>query len=41
MHMADAMVTPAVAATMYLCTGVAGAYSIKKYDWKTMIKQSL
>ncbi len=30
MHMADAMVTPAVAATMYLCTGVAGAYSIKK-----------
>lgn len=30
MHMADALVAPAVAATMYLCSGVAGGYSIKR-----------
>lgn len=30
MHMADALVSPAVAATMYVCAGAAGAYSIKK-----------
>lgn len=30
MHMADALVTPAVAGTMYLCSTVAGGYSIKK-----------
>lgn len=30
MHMADALVAPAVATTMYLCSGAAGAYSIKK-----------
>ena len=30
MHMADALVAPAVAATMYVCSGAAGAYSIKK-----------
>ena len=28
MHMADALVAPAVAATMYVCSGAAGAYSI-------------
>lgn len=30
MHMADALVAPAVATTMYVCSGIAGAYSIKK-----------
>lgn len=30
MHMADALAAPAVAATMYVCSGIAGAYSIKK-----------
>lgn len=30
MHMADALVAPAVATAMYLCSGAAGAYSIKK-----------
>lgn len=30
MHMADALAAPAVAATMYICSGIAGAYSIKK-----------
>lgn len=30
MHMADALVVPAVAATMYACSTVAGGYSIKK-----------
>lgn len=30
MHMADALAAPAVAATMYVCSGVAGAYSVKK-----------
>ena len=30
MHMADALVTPAVAATMYACSSVAGGYSIHK-----------
>lgn len=30
MHMADALVAPAVAATMYLCSGVAGGYSVKR-----------
>lgn len=30
MHMADALVAPAVAATMYLCSGAAGGYSIKR-----------
>lgn len=29
MHMADALVSPAVAATMYAATGVAAAYSVK------------
>lgn len=30
MHMADALVAPAVAGTMYLCSSGAGAYSVKK-----------
>ena len=38
MHMADALVSPAVAGTMYVCSGIAAAYSIKKAreedDWE-------
>lgn len=30
MHMADALVVPAVAATMYACSAAAGGYSIRK-----------
>lgn len=30
MHMADALVAPAVAGTMYVCSAAAGAYAIKK-----------
>lgn len=30
MHMADALVAPAVAATMYLCSGAAGGYSVRR-----------
>ena len=30
MHMADALVAPAVAGTMYVAAGAAAAYSIKK-----------
>lgn len=30
MHMADALITPAVAGTMYVCSTAAAAYSIKK-----------
>lgn len=30
MHMADALVSPAVAGTMYLCSTAAAAYSVKK-----------
>ena len=30
MHMADALVAPAVAGTMYLCSAAAAGYSIKK-----------
>ncbi|MDO4960938.1 MAG: energy-coupling factor ABC transporter permease [Eubacteriales bacterium] len=30
MHMADALITPAVAGTMYACSAAAAAYSIKK-----------
>lgn len=30
MHMADALISPAVAGTMYACSGLAAAYSIKK-----------
>ncbi len=30
MHMADALVTPIVAGSMYACSGAAMVYSIKK-----------
>lgn len=30
MHMADALISPAAAGTMYACSGLAAAYSIKK-----------
>ena len=30
MHMADALLTPAVAGTMYVCSSVAAGYSVKK-----------
>lgn len=30
MHMADALVVPAVAATMYACSAVAGGYSVRR-----------
>ena len=30
MHMADALVAPAVAGTMYVCSAAAAAYSVKK-----------
>ena len=30
MHMADALVAPAVAATMYVCSGGAAGFSSKK-----------
>ena len=30
MHMADALVVPAVATTMYLCSAVAGGYSVRQ-----------
>lgn len=30
MHMADAMLSPAVGATMYVASGLVAAYSIKK-----------
>ena len=33
MHMADALVAPAVAATMYVCSGGAAGFSVKKYAW--------
>lgn len=29
MHMADALVAPAVAATMYVCSGGAAGFSVK------------
>lgn len=30
MHMADAMISPAVGATMYVASGLVAAYSIRK-----------
>ena len=30
MHMADALVSPAVATTMYIASGAVGAYSLNK-----------
>lgn len=34
MHMADALVSPAVAGTMYACSAMAAGYSIKKIRWE-------
>ena len=39
MHMADALITPAVAATMYACSGVAAGYSIKKVHKGNELKE--
>lgn len=39
MHMADALVAPAVATTMYLCSGVAGGVSIKKVRLEDNVKK--
>ncbi len=35
MHMADALISPAAAGTMYACSGLAAAYSIKKIRLET------
>lgn len=35
MHMADALISPAVAGTMYACSTVAAAYSVKKVRLET------
>ncbi len=35
MHMADALISPAAAGTMYACSGLAAAYSIKKVRLET------
>ena len=41
MHMADALVAPAVAATMYVCSGgAAGFFCKKKYAWRATRKRS-
>ena len=39
MHMADALVSPAVAGTMYVCSAAAAAYSIKKVRLDTDTKK--
>ena len=39
MHMADALVAPAVAGTMYVCTAAAAAYSVKKVRLDTDTKK--
>ncbi len=39
MHMADALVAPAVATTMYFCSGVAGGVSIKKVRLEDNVKK--
>lgn len=38
MHMADALVAPAVAATMYVCSGGAAGFSVKKCAWRATRK---
>ncbi len=40
MHMADALISPAVAGTMYACSGLAAAYSIKKVRLETDLKKT-
>lgn len=39
MHMADALVAPAVAGTLYICSSVAAAYSVKKVKLDTDTKK--
>ena len=39
MHMADALVAPAVAGTMYVCSAAAMTYSIKKVHLETDTKK--
>lgn len=39
MHMADALVAPAVATTMYLCSGVAGGISVKNLQLENNTKK--
>ena len=39
MHMADALITPAVAATMYVCSGAAAGYSVKKVRTDDNLKE--
>ncbi len=39
MHMADALVAPAVAGTMYVCSAAAAAYSVKKVRLDTDTKK--
>ena len=39
MHMADALIAPAVAGTMYVCSTVAAAYSVKKVRLETDTKK--
>ncbi|MCM1496980.1 MAG: energy-coupling factor ABC transporter permease [Clostridium sp.] len=34
MHMADALLTPAVAGTMYVCSAAAAGYSVKRIRWE-------
>lgn len=41
MHMADALISPAVAGTMYACSAAAAGYSIKKVRMDTDTKKSL
>ena len=37
MHMADALVSPSVALSMYAASTVVATYSIKKYARKTIL----
>ena len=41
MHMADAMLSPAVGATMYVASGIATAYSIKKISTEEDFKKKI
>lgn len=39
MHMADALVAPAVAGTMYACSAAAAGWAVKKYRRRTTRKK--
>lgn len=41
MHMADAMLSPTVGATMYVASGVVAAYSIKKLRKEENFKKKI